>query len=62
MRSRKQQSGFALIGVLLAVIVLAAVAFAGWRVYQAQHTDSDSKSSASNSQPRSLRMFLRRQR
>lgn len=37
MRTRKQQSGFAVIELVIVVVILAAIGFAGWWVYQRQH-------------------------
>jgi len=36
MRIRKQQSGFAVVELVVVVVILAAIGFVGWQVYQKQ--------------------------
>lgn len=40
MRIHKQQSGFAFVEFALVVVVLAAIGFAGWWVYQKHNTST----------------------
>lgn len=52
MRIRKQQSGFAIIELVLIVVILVAIGFAGWWVYQKRNdtTAPSPTTTASNTQ------------
>lgn len=52
MRTYKPQNGFALLELLLVLVVLAGIAFAGFWVYQKQ-ADKDNKPAAAASTPSS---------
>jgi predicted negative regulator of RcsB-dependent stress response len=50
MRNRKQQSGFAVVELVLVVVILAAIGFVGWWVYQ-KHNTADTTSAVSAQSP-----------
>lgn len=53
MRIRKQQSGFAVVELVVVVVILAAIGFVGWWVYQKRNTPATTASTASTSSTQS---------